>query len=107
LTPISVKLYRKLKPGDELQFETVSSVEGKLVSTFRPGKLVYLQARWKDTRNKKGDIIARELVGSRVGFEPLDPEDCTREWPPTREALKIYTVHVCCGLFKIYTLKPT
>lgn len=89
--------YKNLHVGQTFLFK--SATKGGSLS--RLGKLIYVFTKLKKNTDDKGNIVDKELVGDRVGFEPLEEDHLTTEWY-TGQKLQVHSIHICCGVFEIH-----
>jgi hypothetical protein len=102
IKPVHPKKYKTLKKGKIYIFESFTLQKDEDTHYFAPGiqrqgKLISVSAKWKEQRDKKGKIVSRELLGDRLVYEPLDNIN--------EQQLRIYEIHICCGLFRIFEVE--
>lgn len=99
---IPVSKYGSLIKGAIYTFESYSfNTKGGVRTRLQKGKLLYTSTKWKENKDDKGKVTSRELVQDKAGFEPVAEEDCWTTWENTGEKLRVYSTHICCGLFRI------
>ncbi len=102
LKAVPVAKYSSLRKGEIYTFEHYSWPKGKPAQLFHTrGRLLYVLTRMRKNVDKNHKVTSTEMVGDKVGWEPLDEEDQSIIWEPTGEKLRRHSTHVCCGLFRV------